>query len=153
MSSQSSASWPSRDLAGGLEPGHDLARLARTGHVGGAGVLGQLLQLLRLTASGLDAEVRVELGAHRLEHVDLGLEGRCRGRAAVADERRVLEVLGPDAGDERRAAVARERPALLVGERHVADRQLTLSPSTLAGMKFIAGEPMKPATKMFSGCS
>ena len=29
----------------------------------------------------------------------------------------------------------------------------TMSPSKLAGMKFIAGEPMKPATKMFAGFS
>ena len=30
---------------------------------------------------------------------------------------------------------------------------LSVSPSTLAGRKFIGGEPMKPATNRLTGCS
>jgi hypothetical protein len=68
----------------------------------------------------------------------------------VADDRRVLEVLGADAamtcGCARSAGL--QAPAQLVGQRDLAERQpdaVARRPS--AGMKFIAGEPMKPATK------
>ena len=45
-------------------------------------------------------------------------------------------------------------PSLLCsseGSRTSASGSLMVSPSTVAGMKFIAGDPMKPATNRFSG--
>src|SRR4051794_27194622 len=61
------------DLAGRVEARDDHARSA-AGHIGCAGVLGQLLELLRLDAAVLEREVHVQLGAERLDQVDLGLE-------------------------------------------------------------------------------
>jgi hypothetical protein len=43
------------------------------------------------------------------------------------------------------------RPRTSSGSRTSAIGSLTVSPSTVAGMKFIAGDPMKPATNRFSG--
>ena len=39
------------------------------------------------------------------------------------------------------------------GRSTVANGSSTLSPFTVAGMKFIGGDPMKPATKRLTGCS
>ena len=49
------------------------------------------------------------------------------------------------------ALVAPTRSRTSDGSRTSAIGSLTVSPSTVAGMKFIAGEPMKPATNRFSG--
>ena len=95
---------------------------------------------------GPGREVRVQLRAHRLDHVDLRLE---RGAAVLrlAHQRRVLEVLRPDAGDHVALRAPRSRRAAATS----TIGSLSVSPSTVAGMKFIAGEPMKPATNRFLG--
>ena len=43
--------------------------------------------------------------------------------------------------------------ALSAGIRNVPTGSVTWSPSTVAGRKFIGGEPMKPATNRLTGCS
>ena len=66
----------------------------------------------------------------------------------------VLEVLGPDAGDQlaRRARLP-ERCAQLLGQRDVGHRQLdACRPRPSPGRKFIAGEPMKPGDEQVDGC-
>jgi hypothetical protein len=110
-------------LAGGVQPGHHLAPLGPR-HLGRPGVLRQLLELLRGHALALGGEVGVQLRAHRLHHLDPGLE-RHPAVALVAHQRGVLEVLGPQAGDHVPArAVALQRPALCLARAHLPDREL-----------------------------
>ena len=102
---------------------------------------------------GLDREVGVELGAHRLDQVDRHLE-HVAAVAGVADQGGVLERLGPHAGDHvacRAASPSAERSSS--GRRTSPNGSFTVSPSSVAGMKFIAGEPMNPATNRFVGRS
>ena len=65
------------DLAGRVEAGDDL--LLALADFGGAGLLEALVdevgELVGLDALGLDVEVGEEVGAERLDQVDLGLEG------------------------------------------------------------------------------
>jgi hypothetical protein len=56
-------------------------------------------ELVGLHTLGLDVEVGVEVGAERLDEVDLGLEGDAALLLEVADHLDVLEVLGTQAGD------------------------------------------------------
>ena len=95
----------------------------------------------------LDVEVGVEVGAERLDQIDLGLEDDAALVAQVADHLGVLEALRAQAGDH--LAVATVAQAL--GQSASPIGSFTLAPLSSAGMKFIAGEPMKPATKMLAG--
>ena len=99
---------------------------------------------------GGDREVGVELGAHRLQHLDVRREGGATVER-VAHERGVLEVLGPDARDQLLAVMVAHGVVKLAGQRHIPNGSFTVSPSTVAGMKFIAGEPTKPATNRLTG--
>jgi hypothetical protein len=64
--------------------------------------------------------VCIQLRAHRLDHVDLRREDGAPV-ALVFHQGRVLEVLGPDAGDQ---AVALKPPPHRVGELRLHHRQL-----------------------------
>ena len=74
---------------------------------------------------------------------------------AVVHERGVLEVLGPDARDQLLAAsiAAQRARAAPRGSGTSTIGSLTCPPRPSAGMKFMAGEPMKPATNRFCGVS
>ncbi len=62
----------------------------------------------------------------------------------------VVELLGTHACDQVTARRFRRLPQL-TRQRHSANGSLRRSPSIVAGKKFIAGEPMKPATNRFTG--
>jgi hypothetical protein len=76
----------------GVEPRGDLSAVL-LGQVG-ADIAGQLVELAGRDVFGLHHEVGVELGAHRLEHVDLGrqefIDGKPmnRPRTGWSDARR-----------------------------------------------------------------
>ncbi len=148
-SNQTSASSPRLTSLSAERRVDDLALVA--GDLAGARVLGELGELGGLDGRvGADLEVGIELRPHRLDDIDLGRERGPARADIVADELRVLEALGADAGDH----VAREAPRACPGASGSAISpigSLSRSPSTLAGRKFIAGEPMKPATKRFAG--
>ena len=109
-------------------------------------------------AANLDAvddEINHRLHAHRLDHVEQDLErhpARLQSRRARLDD-----VLGAQPEDQlaadiraiARLAVLRHRESQLVRQRE------RVSPlpfcTSWQGRKFIAGEPMKPATKRVSG--
>src|SRR3978361_1027086 len=93
-------------------PGH-----ARDGHARAparrlrdARVARELGELVGADLAALEGEVDIDLGAHRFQHLDRGLELEA-GRVVLGREARVLEVLGPDADDD----VARMRD--LAGNR------------------------------------
>ena len=99
--------------------------------------------VLGLHAGRVDREEHVRVGAEVLEHRDLRVELRQRR----IGERGVLEALGPDPEDDvaaRRGPVRRERDPV-AAERDRGRRR------ACASTRFIAGEPMKAATKRFSG--
>ena len=104
----------------------------------------------------LHVEVRVQLGAHRLDHVDLRLELQPVREGALLDGG-VLEVLRAHADDDVAAALppfACRRARSSSGSGAVAERPLDRSrPRAAPGRKFIDGEPMKPATNRFCGSS
>ena len=96
---------------------------------------GQLLELAGGHPLGLDHEVRVVLGAHRLEHVDLGPEGDPARRGPPTR-------LASSKCSGRRPAITPRRPppepALepapeLVRDPDVADRQVHVVAADLAG--------------------
>ena len=76
------------------------------------------------------------------------------GPSLVADQRRVLEVLGPDPGEQLRwppwDSSARASPR---GSSTSANGSFAVPPEISTGMKFIDGEPMKPATNRLTGSS
>ena len=71
--------------------------------------------------------------------------------AVVADQRRVLEVARGGCRRSRRAGASPSLPRSSSGRRTSPNGSFTVSPSSVAGQKFIAGEPMKPATKRLTG--
>ena len=107
--------------------GHQVRRLVR------------LLIEPRRDARGVDAEEDVRVGAELLEHDDLGVDRRQFGRC----ERRVLERLRPDAEDD---GAAHDPVAVPRRAGCGTDRTTTSSPSMRASTRFIAGDPMNPAT-------
>ena len=71
-------------------------------------------------------------------------------RAIVAQP----QMLGPDAVDERGLVPPARRPAAAAGSRRrPPPPAVPLCACSLASMKFIAGEPMKPATNRLAGRS
>ena len=94
--------------------------------------------------------MRVELRSHCLDHLDLCAEGRA-AILRLPHQRGILEVLGPDPGDQLTALTLADPVVHLLRQAHVSERQLHRVALTVAGMKFMAGEPMKPATKRFLG--
>ena len=114
----SSSGSPAFAALAALEPRDDLR--AGAGHLLHAGVARQLVELVGVQLGALDPEVGVELGAHRLDDV----QPRAEAHAVDVGVRGVLEVLGPQAGDDvaalgvstprgsarRRTASARVRP-------------------------------------------
>ncbi len=99
-----------------------------------------------------EGQVGVDLVAQPFGDVDLGAEQGAASAALLVDRRRIVEVLGSDAGDEVLGCVARLLP-LALGQGEDAEGRAR-SPSTFStGRKFIGGEPMKPATKRLTGSS
>src|SRR4051794_15899208 len=92
------------DRARGLQPQDGLV-LVRGRQVGPAGVGRQLGEVLALRALAAVGDVDEQVGAQRLDERDVGLEDE---PGLVADQRRVLEVLGPRAEDD--LAARRPRP-------------------------------------------
>ena len=84
---------------------------------------------------------------------------RCRGLAVAQVGVVAEDVLGPDAEDHlgARAPICGASPwsgsvaARAVGHREASPRRRRPRATISAGMKFIDGEPMKPATKMLAG--
>ena len=97
------------DVGCGVQAGVDLRAL--TVHVL-AGVGGQVVEVARGRGRPADAEVGVDVGAHRLDQVDVHLERRA---GLVADEGGVLEVLGADAHDHLAALAPLDRATDPVG--------------------------------------
>ena len=122
----------------------------------GAGVLGQLAQLVRLDRpSGSTAKWAYSSEPIDSTQVDLRLEGRAAPLRVVADA--ATRPRSSPAGCRRSAACRTRRARRARAARAAASTSaigsFTMSPSTVAGMKFIAGEPMKPATNRFVGRS
>jgi hypothetical protein len=111
------------DCAGRSEASDDRNAASRRSHAGQVRLGCELLELRRRDSRRVDGEMRVGIGAERLEDVDLGLEDVTPPR--VGHEARVLEVLGTDPDDHTAAApsVARlEAPAHFPCDAQVPDR-------------------------------
>ena len=121
--------------------------------------LGELAHLVRLGVRGFDREVGHDLGAERLAQLQAADEPLVGRR--VRDERRVLEILGPDADDHRLARVRLQARAGARASRAPSEiaclpifaRRSPFDCSIVASSMFIAGLPMKPPTKRFTGRS
>src|SRR3954454_16387934 len=96
------------DRARGLEPQDGLV-LVRGRQLAPAGVARQLGEVLALRALAAVGDVDEQVGAQRLDERDVGLEDE---PGLVADQRRVLEVLGPRAEDDLAARRAGARGQL-----------------------------------------
>ena len=118
---------PLSDPAGRLQPRHHLAAASGAGQIGGPRILRKLLQLPRGDRLGLDLEIRVVLGAHRLKNIDR----RPKGVATrpVADQAGVFEVLGPQPDNNAPAAGSSTR--LKVALQGVAAEPLLLAPEAV----------------------
>ena len=92
VSNANSTVWPGVTLRLGGNPCHELV-------LADPGVGGQLGELRGLRARALGAEVHVLVGAQRFDDVDGHLERQRPDPRVGVDQRRVLEVLGPDADD------------------------------------------------------
>ena len=143
-------------LLAGIQPRDDLARLAaRPGRRPRRRPAASSCSSSDSAALALDAEVGVDLRAHRLDerrssrsNVDAAARG-CR--------RRARRPRSPRAGCRRsRRAPARRstcRGAVASGSATSPIGSCTRVALDLAGRKFIAGEPMKPATNRLAGSS
>ena len=86
----------------------------------------------------------LHLGAGRLDHLDLGFG------AVVGED----EMLRPDAVDRGATVAARRRRGERQARRRSAPSNASAPLARIVPLrKFIAGEPMKPATNRFSGRS
>ena len=152
-SNHSSASSPSLTSLAGSRRATDPAARRRPGTSAVPASAASSASSSDAACSPSQREVGVQLRAHPLDHLDRA-RNVAPSLACVAHQGGVLEVLRADAGDHRLAVCARQRPRSLVGQRHRRPwAACSVSPSTLAGRKFMAGEPMKPATNMFTGFS
>ena len=127
---------PSRHLALRVEPGHDLAASPAPGTSALPASCRQLLELGGLDALVPHVEVRRRApspSTRRPRSWRVNVAPRSR---LLADQRRVLEVLGPDAGDQRRAPSptrTARRCSSAGGTSPIGS--LSVSPSTVAGQE------------------
>jgi hypothetical protein len=98
------------------------------------------------TLAAGEGDVDVGLAAELLGDLDLSLEDALAGR-------RGDEVLGADAEGDRRAGLRRVREVRLqrLAVVEVDLSLMALDAADAAGIRFIRGLPMKPATKMLAG--
>ena len=105
---------------------------------------------------GIDQEVHLKFVAERLDKLDLGVERVARRSRR---ERCIGKVLRADADDDLAVAVSGQPGPrlsdLLRQASSDCEPSLSSVPSgeRMASNRFIAGEPMKAATKRLSGCS
>ena len=114
---------------------------------------------IRLETAG-DLEVtkpehRKRLGSGRLDQLDRSLQRSDARFARLQLRCETVDVLRPDAeyqsfGAPAGSGAARARAASLPS---AARTEMLAGPARRAGMKFIAGDPMKPATNMLAGRS
>lgn len=99
-------------------------------------------------------EVQVLVGAQRLDQVDGDLEGQGADAGVPVEQRRVLEMFGTDAGDQVLDLRMLVQSVLgVLRQRDLPKGSLTPTSVNVAEKKFMAGEPMKPATNRLAGRS
>ena len=110
----------------------------------------QLVQLGRVHDGTGGGEVHVFVGSQRFDQVDVHLEVTARCAGGV-DQRGIGQMLGPQPDDD----VRRLRSAPCTDAGSVTSPNGNLRPDAVgvAGKKFIAGEPMNPATNRLAGRS
>ena len=101
---------------------------------------------MRIPASGA-----VLLIAQPFGDVDGDVESNSPAGLSGIDKRCVLEAAGPDTGDEQLAFADHIGP--LRARREDANGSSRRPSRNPAGVKFIGGEPMNPATNRCIGCS
>ena len=123
------------------------------------GVACDFEDLLGNDGRGLDLDVREHLGAEQLSRDDATTQ-HTGSLAAVTGESGVLKVLGSRAERDRRPTYARSAGSRATSGPGSSSRcepitQASVSPSCsiCAWTRFIAGLPMKLATKRLTGCS
>ena len=98
-----------------------------------------------------DADVEQDLGAQLLDHLDPGIEGETLGIAGVGN----VQVLGPDPQHQLPSQVRAQALGLSPGISISSPAFLAvirpLPSAMVTAAKFIAGEPMKPATNLLAG--
>ena len=115
-------------------------------------ISGEFSQLGRLGPGTTGGEVHVFVGAERLDQVSPHPEDQRAGPLLGVDQRGILEVLRTHPDDDVGGrGMACQRVTRRVGDARLAEWQAQSALGGGRGKKFIAGDPMKPATKRLAG--